>query len=187
MFRMFRFLLWAGLVACLMLAIGGGGRWTPRPATAPRVASAALLATLEEIGELQTLRVGIQGIVSAEEKSPWIWQGDSKVVLLVKGYATYGLDLDRASVALNAHEIVVTLPTPRITNCWVDVVESTIWDRQEGFLHDPGPALDARAYAEALALVRREANQEQIARKAQMRAEEIIRGLADRPVRVIWI
>ena len=188
MFRFIRFLLWALLIVCLMLAIGAGSRPIYTGSASPEAPdSAAFMTTLEEISEFQTLRVGISGIVTAEEKPSWIWQSDSKIVLLVKGYATYGVDLDQVSVAMDAQRLVVTLPRPRVTACWVDVVESSVWDRHEGLLHDASSDLDARAYAAGLALVRREAQREDVVKTARLRAEVIIRELADRPVEVIWM
>jgi hypothetical protein len=64
----------------------------------PEVTIETIVARLQPIQELSTLKVSVSGIVNASQPGKHWWQGESRLVLLVRGEALYSIDVSKITV-----------------------------------------------------------------------------------------
>ena len=74
----------------------------------------------------------MSGIVNASQPDRHWWQGESRLVLLVRGPALYWIDLTELDVDIQKDRISICLQPPRVAEVWVDGERSQIWRREIG-------------------------------------------------------
>lgn len=178
---MFRALLAViGLVLLLLgavLAVDGCSSDSDRQKNAPEpeATTEIIVARLQEIRQLASLRISASGIVHGSQRGRRFYQGTSRMVLLVRGEAIYSVDLTDVFIQFDAHHLEITLPPPEITATWVDVERSRIWSRTRGWFREDHPEkLERACWAAARDLVYQSANRPEHAKTASMSIEALI-------------
>ncbi len=144
----------------------------------PEVDVETIIATLQPLSELATLRVGVSGIVNASQDGRHWWQGSSRMVMLVRGAALYSVDLSKVGVEIEADQVTINLPQPRILNAWVDVDRTVIWEKERGRFREHHPVkLEEQAWHAAKQMVWDAASASQYRDDAARHAEALIRTL----------
>lgn len=137
-----------------------------------------IVSQLQTVEELASLKVAVSGIVSGTQPGARFWQGESRLVLLVRGTAIYSVDLSRVEVDVVGDSVTITVPDPRISDHWVDVDRTEIWQRHSGrFRRDEGLSLEAACWASAKAMVYEAALAKNHQEIAKIRVERIIAEL----------
>lgn len=179
------------VLGLFILAMGCSGNEDPA-AEEPEITIETIVARLQPILELSTLKVSVSGIVNATQPSKHWWQGDSRLVLLVRGEALYSIDLSCLKVNITDNRVSLSLPPPRVAEAWVDVEQSTIWKREIGrFRSEEQVKLEEEAWHAAKQLVEDGADNERHRQLAMTRTEiritEILHQFdADLQVEFLW-
>lgn len=162
------------------------------PEDVPAVTVDQIVSQLHTVEELVSLKVAVSGIVSGTQPGARFWQGESSLVLLVRGQAIYGVDLSGVDVAVNGDRVTITLPEPRIIDHWVDVDRTETWQRRAGrFRCDDAQSLEQACWSSAKAIILEAAAQDRHREMARIRIERIIAELlrdapAHTSVQVRW-
>ena len=96
--------------------------------------------SFKSIGELNTLRVSMSGVVEGVDESFW---GDNKVLIVAQGYAVYGVDLTTASIDVTENSVEVTIDEPVMNEAYIDMNDSYVYENEMTGLrvHDKGAEL----------------------------------------------
>ena len=138
----------------------------------PEVTVETIVARLQPIQELSTLKVAVSGIVNAAQPGKHWWQGESRLVLLVRGEALYSIDLADLKVDVHEDLITISLPLPRVAEAWVNVEQSEIWKREIGrFREENQLRLEEEAWYAASQLIETGAANESHLQLAMARTE----------------
>lgn len=186
--RLLALLLAALLVLCALALCSCGDSKTPRK---PAITVETILAELQPLSRLTTLKAEISGIVTVTQPGRWIWQETNRMVLIARGYALYGLDVGEADVQLDEGLVRVTLPSPEVVDAWVDVEKSLIWDVEIGRFRRFDPELEEQAWVSALELIREGACEPRLVASAKVQAEHLVTELTHRiaesfHVKIAW-
>jgi hypothetical protein len=106
-----------GLVLLLtgaILAIDGCSSDSAQPKNVPEpeVTTEIIVARLQEIQQLTSLRISASGIVHGSQPGRRFYQGTSRMVLLVRGEAIYSVDLTDIGLEFGMNHLAITLPPP---------------------------------------------------------------------------
>jgi hypothetical protein len=119
------------LLAALLIIIAAVIYW--RSTAARKLEPSTVLATVQQLNQLTTVRYTVQKIVTlTDEKYP---VGSESILLIVQARVEAGVDL--ASLRpkdVNAGKdgtVMVSLPPSRILNVAIDENETKVWDRQK--------------------------------------------------------
>ncbi len=123
-------LLLAALLVLCALMLFSCDRSTPTKN--PSITVETILAELEPLSRLTTLKAEVSGIVTVSQPGRYIWHGTNRMVLIARGCALYGLDLRDARVDLGGEVVRICLPEPAVVDAWVDVERSVIWANEIG-------------------------------------------------------
>jgi len=146
--------------------------------TALVVSTDRIVSHLMPVQELASLKVGASGIVRARQPGQYFWQGESTLVMLVRGQAIYSIDLSTIELNASGETVIITLDPPRISDYWVDVEETEIWERHVGrFRSADNSDIDVACWASARSLVFQAANAEHHQKIARNHAEHTIRSV----------
>ncbi len=174
----------ASAMVLIVLVLGGSTLLTkgcsvrlPGP---PRITVDSIVAALEPLRDLTTLRTNVNGVVSGEQEGAYFWQGSSRMVLLVNGSALYGIDLERAEVEADAEHVSVTLPEPELTAVWVDMERTRVWERSTGRFMDGGDTeLETAVWRAAQGMVEETALKADHTEEARAQTERVVRDLVE--------
>lgn len=174
----------AGAMIVIVLVLGGSALLTKgcsvRPSGPPRITVDTIVAALEPLRDLATLRANVNGVVSGTQEGAYFWQGSSRMVLLVNGSALYGVDLERAEVAADAEHVSVTLPEPELTAVWVDMERTRVWERTAGrFMNGDDAELDTAVWRAAQGMVQEAASNKDNLVEARAQTERVVRDLVE--------
>lgn len=174
--RLLGLLLAALLVLCALLLVAK--LLQARSPSPPQVDIQTILAQLEPISELSTLRAHVSGVVTARQKGAYAWQGTSRMVLIVRGQALYSCDLSKADIRVAEDHVRIVLPEPRLMDAWVDVDRSVLWERVTGWLRSGDDTeLDEAAWKAAKEMVANGARDGPALQRAREEAERVIQRL----------
>jgi hypothetical protein len=117
-------------ILLLVLAAGAVIYWRT---TGSRTQPANVLAQVQQLNQLATVRYTVQRIVTlTEEKHP---VGSESILLIVQARVEAGVDLSSLAakdiVRKRDGSVTITLPAPRILNVAIDENETKVWDRQK--------------------------------------------------------
>ncbi len=142
----------------------------------------AVLAQVQQLNELATVRYTIQKVVGLTEQKEPI--GAESILLIMQARVQAGIDLASmrsADITFGPDRIVVLrLPPAKILNVSVDEKETKVWDRQKTWWAPWVPYsidLEHRARMSGLDAIKQAALNMGILRQAEQNAETSIRGL----------
>ncbi|MEZ6232892.1 MAG: DUF4230 domain-containing protein [Phycisphaerales bacterium] len=139
----------------------------------------SVVAGLTPLARLDALRVEVSGVVEAVQPPEWVIDRPSRLVLIVRGAALYGVpDLERARVLVSGNRVRVVLPAPVVVESWVDAERTQVWRRHGGVLAGADESLDQAAWSAAAALVLEAAQRADHAEQARRRAEALVESIA---------
>jgi hypothetical protein len=168
-------------LGALILAIGLV-LWWGSPERKPEFEPAAVVAQIQQLNELTTVRYTIQKVVGIEEQRQPL--GAESILLILQARVDAGVDLDAlqprdVTLTPNA-EAILRLPPARILNVAVDEKETKVWDRQKTWWTPWIPYskdLEQRARVAGLAGIKQSAIDMGILKQAERNAEASIRAL----------
>jgi hypothetical protein len=107
--------------------------WTSRREGRPRIDPPFVLAQVQRLNQLATVKYTLQKVIGlTEQKKP---VGSESILLIVQASVQAGIDLTslRADDVVIRPDgtIVVRLPAPRILNVSIDEKDTKVWDRQK--------------------------------------------------------
>jgi len=116
----------------LILALAAGAVFFWRTG-GPRGQGANILAQIQQLNQLTTVRYTVQRIVTLTEEAHPL--GSESILLIVQARVEAGVDLSSLGakdvVAKRDGSVTVTLPPPRILNVAIDEDATKVWDRQK--------------------------------------------------------
>jgi len=141
----------------------------------------ALVQQIQQLNELVTVKYTIQKVIGLEEeKIPF---GSEKVLLMVQATVKAGIDLGTLTtqqVTCASNSVSIQLPSPKITDVYVNEKETQVWDRSKtwwtpwvGFNRE----LEQKARVAALESAQAAAIEMGIISNAQQNAQIAIREL----------
>jgi len=98
-----------------------------------------ILENVKKLGRLELVRLDIRDIVETVKDNQIL--PDEKVLLVVYGEVTAGIDFERLtekSIRVNKEDITITLPQPEIFSTKVDHEKSHVYDTKMGFISTGG-------------------------------------------------
>jgi uncharacterized protein DUF4230 len=171
-------------LAAIILAVAiAAFLWFNR-AKRPEVDRQAVVAQVQRLNQLATVKYTVQKVVGLEEpKTP---VGAERILLILQATVTAGVDLSRLKPEdITVHPgggVLVRLPEAQILNVTVDENETRVWDRQTTWWTPWIPYskdLEQKARKQGLESIRGAAIQMGILTQAQQNAESAIRGLLE--------
>jgi hypothetical protein len=106
-------------------------------------------------------------------------QGDNKVLLLAQGIVKAGIDLKKITpddVAISGKKLTLRLPTPHITDAYLDDTQTKVIERTTGFLRSLDKDLEQTVRQQAVDDIRRGAQSSGILNDANDRARSELRA-----------
>ncbi len=170
------------ICSVLALLVAISVLWVSKREGRPRVDPPAVLAQVQRLNQLATVKYTIQKVIGiTEQKQP---VGSESILLIVQANVQAGIDLaslrpDDITVRSDG-TVVVRLPTPKIFNVSIDEKETRVWDRQKTWWTPWIPYsldLEQRARLAGLAAVNQAAVDMGILPEAERNAGTSIRGL----------
>lgn len=168
----------AGLVALL----GGIAVWQFARRSDPALDSRAVVAQVQRLNQLTTVRYTVQKVVDLEEPRQPV--GSERILLVLEAAVTAGVDLASLTAADVGVErggaVVIRLPRARLLSVAVEEESTRVWDRSKTWWTPwipYGRDLERRARLQGMEAARQAALEMGILDQAQRNAEDAIRGL----------
>jgi hypothetical protein len=156
--------------------------WWVRRDRNPALDAPAVLAQVQQLSQLATVRYTVQKVVGIKEQKQPV--GQESILLILQANVEAGINLAglrKGDIAvLRDGTVEVALPPARILNISVDEKETKVWDRQKTWWTPWVPYsldLEQRARQEGMESVKAAALGMGILAQAQRNAESSIRGL----------
>jgi hypothetical protein len=173
----------AAVLACVALLIALLVRLHFEALFAPRWGdSRAIITQIKSLKQLVTVRYSIQRVVGLKE--PKVPLGEESILLMVRGEALAGVDLDgvrpRDISYSGWRTLTIKLPGAKLFNVFLDEKDTQVWDRQITWWTPwvaPDPDLEHQARLRALDDIRSAALNMGILDQAQKNAEIAIRDV----------
>jgi hypothetical protein len=171
-----------GICTAFALLIAVPIFWIVKRESRPRIDPPSVLAQIQRLNQLATVKYTIQKVVGlTEQKKP---VGSESILLIVQASVQAGIDLaslgpDDVKVRPDG-TVVVRLPEAKILNVSIDEKETKVWDRYKtwwtpwvGYSLD----LEQRARLAGIEAATRSALDMGVLSQAEINAETSIRGL----------
>ncbi len=165
--------------AVIVLALS---MWLLMRTRRPNLDPPALLAQVQQLNQLTTVKYTVQKIVGMKEPSPFM--GSESILLVMQAHVHAGIDLASmrpSDVSVRSDgTVVLRLPPPQILNVSIDEKETKVWDRAKTWWTPWIPYsldLEQRARLAGLDAVNKAAREMGILEQAERNAETSIRGL----------
>ncbi len=150
----------------------------------PEVDRQAVVAQVQRLNQLATVKYTVQKVVGLEEAARPI--GAERILLIIQATVTAGVDLaelrpDHISVRDDGG-VVVRLPEAQLLHVAVDEKETRVWDRQTTWWTPWVPYskdLEQKARLQGLEAIRSAAIEMGILRQAEQNAQDAVRGLLE--------
>jgi len=168
------------LAAALLVGLVGGLSLfqAPAPNPAPVLANTpTILQQVQTLSRYVTVKYVMEKVVVLEDVK---WYGDNRVLLVAHGVVQAGLDLgrmDSEAVNVAGKKVVVRLPTPHITEVYLDDQQTRVIERSTGMLRVFDKDLEQEARARAIEELERAARYAGILEEARTNAQRQLSGL----------
>ena len=132
--------------------------------------TATVIQQVQTLSDLVTVKYVLEKVVILEDVK---WYGENRVLLLAHGIVKAGIDLKRIKaddVSISGKKISVRLPTPQITDAYLDDPRSQVIDHSTGLLRAFDKDLEQTARQNAVDDLRRAARSDGILDEADKRA-----------------
>jgi hypothetical protein len=173
-----RRLLWGFCLFCLGGVAGHfATRWVGTRLAARFWSSPAILRQVQELAELVTIQFVIEKVESLEIPSQNLvgqfLGSENRVLLLAHGNVKAGIDLKQlkaSDLRRDGKTLRLRLPSPRITDAYLDENLTRVIDRKTGLLAPPDKDLEQSLRKVAVEDIRRAAREGGILREAEVQA-----------------
>jgi hypothetical protein len=132
--------------------------------------TATVVEQVQTLSDLVTVKYVLEKVVILEDAK---WYGENRVLLLAHGIVKAGIDLKRITpddVTTSGKKISLRLPSPQITDAYLDDKNSQVIDHATGLLRAFDKDLEQTARANAVDDIRRAARVDGILDEADKRA-----------------
>ena len=132
--------------------------------------TATVVEQVQTLSDLVTVKYVLEIVVILEDAK---WYGENRVLLLAHGVVKAGTDLKRITpndVTISGKKISLHLPSPQITDAYLDDKNSQVIDHATGLLRAFDKDLEQTARANAVDDIRRAARVDGILDEADKRA-----------------
>jgi hypothetical protein len=132
--------------------------------------TATVVEQVQTLSDLVTVKYVLEKVVILEDAK---WYGENRVLLLAHGVVKAGTDLKRITpndVTISGKKISLHLPSPQITDAYLDDKNSQVIDHATGLLRAFDKDLEQTARANAVDDIRRAARVDGILDEADKRA-----------------
>lgn len=168
-------------LGALILALGVL-LWFARSDRQPQLDASAVVAQIQQLNQLATVRYTIQKVVGIKEARHPI--GSESILLILQARADAGVDLSRIQprdVSVDRDgSVTLRLPAAQILNVAIDEQETKVWDRQKTWWTPWVPYskdLEQRARLAGIESINKAALDMGILKQAERNAEASIRAL----------
>jgi hypothetical protein len=167
------------------------GRFSFGPGTKVRT-SISLLQQVQTLSQLVTVKYVIQ---QAERLQDVKWYGENDVLILASGIVNAGVDFSRmspADVQADKKSVRITLPSPEVTDAYLDDKQTRVIDRKTGLLRSFDKDLEQTVRQTAVEDIRLAALRGGIRQDAEKRARaqvtNLLRqlGFEEIEIRFVW-
>jgi len=153
--------IWLGFTVTRLMK-GGSGLHQENTAT--------VVEQVQALSDLVTVKYVLEKVVILEDVK---WYGENRVLLLAHGIVKAGIDLKRIKpedVTISGKTISLRLPSPQITDAYLDDKQSQVIDHTTGLLRVFDKNLEQTARQNAVDDIRRAARTDGILDEADKRA-----------------
>ena len=153
---------WLGFTVTHWLKLGGGLR---------EENTATIVEQVQTLSDLVTVKYVLEKVVILDDAK---WYGDNRVMLLAHGIVKAGIDLRQIKpedVTITDKNISIKLPTPQITDAYLDDTQTKVIDNTTGLLREFDKNLEQDARADAVDDIRRAARTDGILDDEDSRAK----------------
>lgn len=134
--------------------------------------TATVVQQVQTLSQLVTVKYVMEKVVVLEDVK---WYGESRVLIVAHGIVKAGIDLQRltpSDVTISGKTILLRLPSPQITDAYLDDSQTRVIDRTTGLLRAFDKDLEQTARQNAVDDIRRAARTAGILKDADDRAQE---------------
>lgn len=165
------------LLFILVLAIFAGGIWLGIKFTAKsgsgvhEESTETVVEQIQTLSDLVTIKYVVEKVVVLDDVK---WYGENRVLLVAHGIIKGGIDLKKlkpGDVVVSGKKIVIRLPSPQITDAYLDDQKSKVIDHTTGLLRVFDKDLEQTAREQAVLDIRSAAIQNGILNDANERAQ----------------
>lgn len=170
-----------GFTLALALGIGiGFGLLVPRIArlrsSSPTIQNtAAVLKQVQDLSQLVSVKYVVEKVVVLEDVK---WYGESRVILVAHGIVKAGVDLSKIQLhdlKAVSEKMIVRLPSPTITDVYLDEQKTTVVERTTGLLRLFDKDLEQSARRQAIDSISQAARSSGILKDAEDRVHTQLR------------
>jgi hypothetical protein len=170
-----------GFTLALALGIGiGFGLLVPRIArlrsSSPTIQNtAAVLKQVQDLSQLVSVKYVVEKVVVLEDVK---WYGESRVILVAHGIVKAGVDLSKIrlhDLKAVSEKMIVRLPSPTITDVYLDEQKTTVVERTTGLLRLFDKDLEQSARRQAIDSISQAARSSGILKDAEDRVHAQLR------------
>ena len=174
-----------GLTAAVVLVLAmyltfTVARWANRGAGLHLWDTTSVVHEVQALSELVTVKYVMEKVVILDDVK---WYGENHVLLLAHGVVKAGIDLKRlqsGDVSISGKKISIKLPSPQITDAYLDDKASQVVDHTTGLLRTFDKDLEQVARQNAVDDIARAARKGGILEDADKRARAELEGLFKR-------
>ncbi len=163
------------LIVGLVLATVYSSRVGHHAVIAP---TATLVTQIQSMNELVTVKYVVEKVVKLEAEPSVL--GRDRIVLLVHAIVKAGVDLQSLrpdDVQVSGKKVIVTLPSPRITDCYIDDRKTEVWEHATAFWRPMDKDLEQNARRQALDQIRLAVGEAGLQKEALERARQQLRAI----------
>jgi hypothetical protein len=174
--RRLRNILWT-LTTVIVLALAvslafTAARWLDRGSSLFFWNTTTVVHEVQSLSDLVTVKFVLNRVVVLEDVK---WYGENRVLLLAQGVVKAGIDLKRLKpedVSISGKKISLRLPSPEVTDAYLDDKASQVIDHTTGLLRAFDKDLEQSARQNAVDDIARAARRSGILEEAEKRGRE---------------
>ena len=135
-----------------------------------------IITQVQSMNDLVMVKYVVEKVVKLDGEPSLL--GKDSVILLLHAVVKAGVDLAGVrpeDVQVTGRKVVMTLPSPRITDCYVDDRKTEVWEYKTAFWRPFDKDLEQSARRQALEAIRLSAGEQGIQKEALERARQQLR------------